>query len=166
VAERIPKAAFGRSPGETNPEEEVVSEQRDEEGRFPDPPEGLLTYPTNRVGAQMDDPDGVAAAIEDLVQAGFEHSDIFVLAGPQGAERLDVTGRHHGLRGRMYRFVEHLGDEHEQLLAAAEHLKAGGLLIMVPADDDNKDTAARILKAHGGHQVLHFGKAHWESLGG
>jgi hypothetical protein len=142
-----------------------VDEQRDEELHFPDPPEGLLSYPTNRVGAQMDDPDEVAAAIEELVQAGFERSDMYVLAGPEGAERLDVTGRHHGLRGRLYRFIEHLGDEHEALVDAAEHLSAGGLLIMVPADDDNRDAAARILKSHGGHRVLHFGKAHWESLG-
>jgi hypothetical protein len=26
-----------------------------------------------------------------------------VLCGPKGAERLDVSGRHHGLRGRIYR---------------------------------------------------------------
>ena len=142
-----------------------MSVQKDEEVRLPDPPEGLLTTPRNRVVAHLDDPDEVAAAIEDLVQAGFERSDVFVLAGPQGAERLDVTGRHHGLTGRLYRFIEHVGDEHEELLAAGQHLRVGGLLIMVPADDDNKGAAARILKAHGGHRVLHFGRSHWESLG-
>jgi hypothetical protein len=110
-------------------------------------------------------PDQLVAAVEDLVQAGFERTDIFVLAGPLGAERLDVTGRHHGLRGRIYRFIEHLGDEYEQLVVAAEHLKAGGLLVMVPADDDNKVAAARILKEHGGDRLIHFGKGHWESLG-
>jgi hypothetical protein len=36
----------------------------------------------------------------------------------------------------------------------------------VPADEGNKDLAARILKGHGGHQLVHFGKGHWESLGG
>lgn len=131
---------------------------------FPDRPEGLITYPTNRVRALVDDPDQVVAAVEDLVEAGFDRADIFVLAGPQGAERLDVTGRHHGLRGRIYRFIEHLGDEHEELVVAAEHLKAGGLLVMVPADDDNKDAAARILKSRGGDRLIHFGKGHWESL--
>ena len=143
-----------------------MSDQSDGDVHFPDPPEGLITYPTNRVRALMDDPDQVVAAVEDLVQAGFERNDIFVLAGPQGAERLDVTGRHHGLRGRIYRFIEHLGDEYEQLVVAAEHMKAGGLLVMVPADDDNKDAAARILKARGGERLIHFGKGHWEPLGG
>ncbi len=142
-----------------------MSDQSNEDDRFPEPPEGLISYPTNRVRALMDDPDQVVAAVEDLVQAGFERSDIFVLAGPLGAERLDVSGRHHGLRGRIYRFIEHLGDEFEQLEVAAEHLRAGGVLIMVPADDDNKDAAARILKEHGGDRLIHFGKGHWESLG-
>jgi hypothetical protein len=142
-----------------------MGEPREEEIDLPDPPEGLVTYPTNRVRALMDDPDEVAAAIEDLVQAGFEGGGIFVLAGPQGAKRLDATGRHHGLRGRLYRFIEHLGDEHEELMAASEHLTAGGLVILVPADDEKKDVAARTLKAHGGHRMIHFGKGHWESLG-
>ena len=76
-----------------------------------------------------------------------------------------MTGRHHGLRGRIYRAIEHLGDEYEQLVAAADHLKAGGLLIMVPADDAKKGLAARILTGHGGDRLVHFGKGHWESLG-
>lgn len=142
-----------------------MGEQRGEELDLPGPPEGLVTYPTNRVRALMDGPDTTTAAYEELVQAGFEGSDIFVLCGPQGAERLDVTGRHHGLAGRLYRWIEHLGDEHQELVAASEHLSAGGLVILVPADDDSKNDAARILKSHGGHRLVHFGKGHWESLG-
>jgi hypothetical protein len=142
-----------------------MSERRNGEVRHPDPPERLMTYPTNRVRALMDDPDQVAETVEDLLQAGFQRSDIFVLAGPMGAERLDVTGRHHGFRGRIYRLIEHLGDEYEQLVVAADHLKAGGFLIMVPADEGNKGLAARILTGHGGDRLVHFGKAHWVSLG-
>lgn len=142
-----------------------MTEQSAEEVDLPDPPDGLLTYPANRVRALMDGPDEVAAAMEDLLQAGFERDGIFVLCGARGAEQLDVTGRHHGLRGRLYRFVERLGDEHEQLAAASEHLTAGGLYISVRSDDDQQSEAARIIKAHGGHDVIHYGKAHWESLG-
>lgn len=118
-----------------------------------------------RQGLWMSYADEVTAAIGDLVQAGFDGSGIYVLAGPKGAERLEATGRHHGLLGRLYRFIEHLGDEHEELIAASEHLNAWGLVLLVPADDENKEAAARILKGHGGHRVVHFGKGHWESLG-
>lgn len=142
-----------------------MGEQRGEELDLPGPPEGLVTYPTNRVRALMDDPDATTAAFEELVQAGFEGDDIVVLCGPGGAKRLDVSGRHHGLAGRLYRWIERLGDEHEELLAAGEHLEGGGLVMLVPADDDSKDDAARILKSHGGHRLVHFGKGHWESLG-
>ena len=142
-----------------------MTEQRDEEFQLPEPPEGLLKYPANRVRALMDDPDEVVAAIDDLVQAGFDRKGIFGLAGPEGAERIDLTGRHHGLRGRLYRFMAHLGGEYEYLRAASEHLAGGGLYISVPADDEKKAVAAQILKTNGGHDVIHYGKGHFESLG-
>ena len=128
-------------------------------------PGDAVTYPTNRVRALMDDPSQVAATVEDLVHAGFERDDIVVLAGSQGAECLDVTGRRHGQRGRIRRWIERIGDEFEELEAAGRHLSGGGLLVMVPADDDHKSAAARILRAHGGGRMVHFGKAHWTPLG-
>ena len=133
---------------------------------FPEPPEGLLTAPENRVMAHMDAPEGVAAAMGDLAEAGFDREEIFVLCGAEGAERLDVSGRHHGLKGRIYRIVEWIGDEREMVLVPMqEHLAAGGLVVSVPADDDTKATAAQILGDHGGHAMVHFGKGHWEPVG-
>ena len=88
-----------------------------------------------------------------------------MLCGPKGAERLDVSGRDHGLRGRTYRIMEWMGDEREVLLRSGEHLAAGGLVVTVPTDEDTKPTAARILADHGGHEIAHFGKGHWEPLG-
>jgi hypothetical protein len=142
-----------------------VGEQSDEEPAFPEPPEGLLTAPENRVVAHMDSPEAVAAAIDDLAQAGFERDEIFVLCGAKGAERLDVSGRDHGLKGRIYRIIEWIGDERGLLLRSEEHLAAGGLVVSVPADDEAKATAARILGDHGGHEMAHFGKGHWEPVG-
>ena len=137
----------------------------DEELGFPEPPDGLLTAPVDRVMALMDGPDETEAAIEDLSEAGFDRDEIFVLCGPEGAERLDVFGRHHGLRGRIYRLVEWIGDERALLLRSGDHLAAGGLVMTVPADDSEKTTAARILGQHGAHGMAHFGKGHWEPLG-
>ena len=141
-------------------------EGRKDEFAFPEPPEGLLTAPVDRVVALLDGPDEAEAALEELVAAGFDRDQIFVLCGPKGAERLDVSGRHHGLRGRIYRLLERIGDERELLLRSRDHLAAGGLLMTVPADDTEKSTAADILGAHGGHGMAHFGKGHWEPLGG
>jgi hypothetical protein len=145
--------------------EASVDEASDAALHFPEPPDGLLTAPENRVLAQMDDPQGVAAAIDDLARAGFDRDNVWVLCGPEGARRLDVTGRDHGLKGLIYRVVERMGDEREVLLRSEQHLAAGGLVVTVPADDQAKQTAVRILGEHGGHDMAHFGKWHWEPLG-
>jgi hypothetical protein len=142
-----------------------VAEQSDEGFAFPEPPEGLIKAPENSVIALLDGPDEVEAAIGELTAEGFEPDRISVLCGPKGAERLDVSGRHHGLRGRIYRLVERIGDQRELLVRAGDHLAAGGLLLMVPADDSQKAAAARILGRHGGHDMAHFGRGHWEPLG-
>jgi hypothetical protein len=142
-----------------------VGERNEEEARFPEPPDGLLTAPENRVLAHLDTPDALNAAVEDLVQAGFVQDEIFVLCGPKGAQRLDVSGREHGLRGRVYRVMEWMGDEREVLLRSGRHLEAGGLVVTVPTDGSDKGTAGRILAEHGGHDIAHFGKGHWEPLG-
>jgi len=142
-----------------------LNERGDEDSSFPEPPEGLLTAPVNRVIAHMDDPDAVAAAIDDLTEAGFDRDQIFVLCGPKGAERLDVTGRHHGLRGRVYRFFEWIIDAHEVLLQSEQHLAAGGLVIGVPADEADMETVSRVLRQHGGHYIFHFARSTFQRLG-
>ena len=139
--------------------------RNDEEFAFPEPPERLLTAPVDSVVALLDGPDEAEAALEELVAAGFDRERIFVLCGPKGAERLDVSGRHHGLRGRVHRLIEWIGDERELLVRSRDHLATGGLVITVPADHRDMSTAARILGAHGGHGMAHFGKRHWEPLG-
>ncbi len=140
-------------------------ERSDDDTGFREPPDGLLTAPENRVLAHMDTPDDVLAAIEDLGDAGVPSDEVYVLCGPKGAERLDVTGEQHGLRGRTYRIMEWMGDERDVLVRSGEHLSQGGLVVTVPADDGAKAAAALALAAHGGHGIAHFGKGHWERLG-
>src|ERR687891_2130400 len=103
---------------------------------FPEPPEEFLKYPAGNLIALMTDGDAVAAALDDLTGAGFPRDEMYVLVGPAGAERLDVTGRHHGLLGRIYRILGRLGDDHEELSRAVGHLRRGGLALRVPASGD------------------------------
>jgi hypothetical protein len=58
-----------------------------------------------------------------------------------------------------------MSDEKGILFRARDHLAAGGLVISVPADEEQKPDVARILGAHGGHGMAHFGSDHWEPLG-
>jgi hypothetical protein len=137
----------------------------DEGFEFPEPPDGLVKPTANSVIAFLDEPDQAEAAVQDLTAQGFDRDSIYVLCGPKGAERLDVSGRHHGLRGRVYRLLEWLGDEKGGLLRARDHLEAGGLVISVSADEGQRSTVARLLGSHGGHDMAHFGRDHWEPLG-
>lgn len=137
----------------------------DEDFSFPEPPEGLVTPDRDSVVAFLDDPDQVEAAIEALAAEGFDREQIYVLCGPKGAERLDVSGRHHGLTGRVYRLLEWMGDEKGLLFRARDHLDAGGLVVSVPAGDEESADAARVLGAHGAGTMAHFGKDTWKPLG-
>ena len=87
-----------------------------------------------------------------------------MLSGPEGAARLDLAGEHHGLRGRIYRFIERLGDERQWLEHHGALMKRGGLGVSLPADEESKASAAAILARHGGQRTAYFGKAHWETL--
>jgi|SRR5919106_2482828 hypothetical protein len=132
---------------------------------LPEPPEGFLSYPEGNVIALMTDATSVSGALDDLTNAGFARDKMYVLVGPTGAERLDVTGQHHGLRERIYRIVGRFGDEHEELIRAADHLQAGGFALRIPATDDDKAVAAGILTKHGAAHIVFMGKATYETLG-
>jgi hypothetical protein len=126
----------------------------------------LLLNSTNQVTGLMDHADAVAAAFEDLVTAGFPPARISVLCGDLGAQRVDPTGRHHGLRGRLVRFAQHTGGEREIWHQYAAHLDSGGFAVVVPVrDHEMAEMAASHLRHYGGHDLVHFGAAHWERLG-
>jgi hypothetical protein len=91
-----------------------------------EPPAEALKGPRDRIKALMDDPDEVAAAIEELVEEGIARDQIFVLCGPEGAGRLDVYGPHSGLRGRVFRFAEQFGDVAQNRQKSIDHMAAGG----------------------------------------
>ena len=129
-------------------------------------PDRLLIDPRNQVTGLIGDPDAVAAAIEDLVRAGFDHDQISVLCGELGAQRVDPTGRHHGLLGRLIRLAQHAGEEREIWRRYAAHIESGGFAVVVPVRDHKQaEVPSDRLRHHGGHDLVHFGAAHWERLG-
>jgi hypothetical protein len=132
------------------------------DAKVPDLPDDFVMYQSQSVAGLLPDCDAAAAAVADLDAAGF--GDALVLSGPEGLERLDVTGRHHGLRGRIYRFVGEWSDEHEELARAEKHLRSGGVVLRVQADEQKKAEAARILREHGSTHSVYFGRFTFEPL--
>jgi hypothetical protein len=132
---------------------------------FRELPDDLLTLRPNTLMAALDDITEVTAAIDELAAAGFPKEEICVLGGKEGAEKLDPKGEKHGLRGKLIRLLERFGEETLLLEQHAEHLEGGGFSIIVPATDEQVETAADVLARHGGHHMYHLGEGHWEPIG-
>ena len=76
----------------------------------------FIPYPTNRVVGTVADADQAQAAINALLQAGFEGADIDILHGDEDMRRLDPTGAEHGFLAQFQRTVL-------RTLASAEEYK-------------------------------------------
>jgi len=127
--------------------------------------DNFLTYPTNKVVAIVDTPEQLRSAIAELNQAGFGEDKIDVLCGQSGADRLDVTGEHHGFLARLYRFMEKFGDMESENLRDYQHELRGGrfLLAVEVPDEQRKAQVLQILESHGGHRINFYGR--WEVQG-
>jgi hypothetical protein len=132
---------------------------------FREPPGDFLTYRPNVIIALMDNEDDIKAAFEELKEAGLPENELFVLSGKRGAERLDPSGRTHGIRGRLSRLVDYFGDQTEILQQHARHMEQGGFGVAVPADESQVETVSETLHRHGAHDAYHLGKGHWEQVG-
>jgi hypothetical protein len=62
-------------------------------------PPSLLRTPSHRVVAALPGPNEATASLEDLTEAGFPREDIYAICGEAGVQRIDPSGKHHGLHG-------------------------------------------------------------------
>jgi hypothetical protein len=125
----------------------------------------LLRTPSHRVVAALPGPNEATASLEDLTEAGFPREDIYAICGEAGVQRIDPSGKHHGLRGRVIRAVENVSSD-DSLFEYAHDVEAGAVLISVPAPDDQlRSRAAHILREHGGSRMRYYGAATITELG-
>jgi hypothetical protein len=133
---------------------------------FAPPPGSLKREPRHRIVARMAGPDEAEAAVAALVGAGFPPDDVYVVCGEEGARRLDPTGRHHGLRGRLVRAVQTIFAAEPVLADDASHLEHGGVIVTAPArEQEERTTATQILRNHGGTEMRYYGDRTWEDIG-
>jgi hypothetical protein len=114
-------------------------------------------YPLHRIVAVLDDPPNLGLALADLGSAGYDVSKVNVLSGPQGARLLDPTGVRHGLRGRLLRWRQGYGYESDALGVHTDALVNGRHVVYVPVNgDQERRRVLDVLRARGGHHLLHF----------
>lgn len=128
------------------------------EDRQYDPESDSLSFPDDTVVGILDDPDGATSAVNQLISDGIPEDRIQILCCESGARRLDPSGAHHGILGRLQRIIQHYGDkEVAHVERQAAELQDGKFLIAAPAEsDDESRHVADILKANGGHFINRY----------
>jgi predicted SnoaL-like aldol condensation-catalyzing enzyme len=128
----------------------------------------FIPYPTNRVVGTIANATAARAALESLVNAGFQPSEIDILHGEKDLHRLDPTGAEHGFLAQFQRtLIRTAGraEEFKHLSRHVEDVRAGRFVIMVLAKERKKrDVAAEVLNAHGAEYVGFYGRWAFESL--
>lgn len=133
---------------------------------FVRPPESLAHEPRHRVIAHLPGPDEATAAVSALIDTGIPATEIFVVCGEEGARRIDPSGKHHGLKGRLVRAAETVFSAEDTIKEDTAHLDAGGVIISAPADDaDERKRALHALRVHGGSDMRYYGATTWEDVG-
>jgi uncharacterized protein (TIGR02246 family) len=124
----------------------------------------FIAYPTNRVVGTLADAVKAQAAVDALLQAGFDRQHIEVLHGDEGLHRLDPTGSEHGFFAHVQRtFIRTFElEEFKQLTHHVEDIRAGRFVITVLTKKRTlRILAADILHQHGADYVGFHGR--WAS---
>ena len=128
----------------------------------------FIPYPTNRVVGTVGDAENAHAAVNALLQAGFEQQDIDVLHGEADVHRLDPTGAEHGFLAQFQRTLIRVvapAEEYKHLTHHLEDLRAGRFVIMVLANRrEQRLIAADTLSANGAEFIGFYGRWAWEGL--
>ncbi len=130
------------------------------------PPHRAIGYPTNRLLAVIDDPSSAASAMSELAGSGIATSDLELLRGDEGADRMDGTGEVSGWLGRLRRAFDFaLMDQLVDFAWYEWALREGRAVVMVRVRGEGPQASVRaILKRHGAHFVNYYGRFATEEL--
>ena len=122
-----------------------------------------LSYPTNRVVGTVADAGNAKAAIDALLQAGFDRQEIEILHGEEDLQRLDRTGALSQFQRSLSRNFDL--EEFKHLTHHLEDVRAGRFVIMVLAKRrDQRIKAAEILNRYSAEFVGFYGRWAWVAI--
>jgi len=118
----------------------------------------LVIYPTSYVFCIIDTEADKDKIVEGLKTMGYIDEAFVVGTGTASAEAMDVDGSHHGLRGRIVRALQNIGEEHEAIENYANAMKEDKFVVGAPTDDiANRDEVVKLYKAHAAYYVNYCG---------
>jgi hypothetical protein len=120
--------------------------------------------PVNEVSALLPNEQSTVAACEYLYDAGFDVTRVQILRGEEGARILDKHGTQHGYAARLVRILQNLGIDENALDVYDEALRNGETLITIPCASESARDLAYLLRPHGGHAMIYWGKGTRELL--
>ncbi|MGE4570001.1 MAG: hypothetical protein AAEF72_01530 [Gammaproteobacteria bacterium] len=131
--------------------------------------ENFYAYPTHRVVGVVDTKNEADVVVSELIDAGFDDSQIDESIGDDGLAFLDPVGDKHGLWTKLIRKWQHLaqGEEHKYLERVEKDLKEGHAIISVPTlNKVAREKVANILRAHHAKSIRYYGRLYVEHLDG
>ena len=133
------------------------------------PPVNVDTFrhkPVHEVSALLPDESSTTAACHDLGRAGVDLAQVQILFGAEGARILDKHGTEHGYAARLVRMLQRLGIDENALDVYHEGLRDGETLITIPCANESAPDIANLLKPHGAHAIIYWGRGTRELLSG
>ena len=126
----------------------------------------MITYPTQRLLAVIDDPARARDAADALVAAGFAPADVVVLAGTDGHAQLAALGSRPNPLSRLVRAVQFLSmDQLPDFLVYERAIEDGRAVVAVRVADRRRiDVARPLLERSGAHFMNYFGRLSTEEL--
>ncbi len=134
--------------------------------------ETMLTYPTERVVGILEVDGDLQGLLEALSEAGVPDDRVEVLIAGDDDQRLDASGKGHGVAGRVKRVVQEvLGDEGERLRTLRDELDAGHYVVAIElarSSDEDRETEKRevatVLTRYGARDVAFYGRYQIEEI--
>lgn len=124
--------------------------------------EESVQYPANHVLAVLDDADQMTAAVAALRNGGYLDSEVDVRTGAPRADDLAASSGRTGLADILMRFAERIGVANEEMETKHRYeqaLRENRFVVAVSTPtDERKEIATAILREHGGHGIVYFGK--------
>ena len=128
----------------------------------------FIPYPTNRVVGTVADATNAHAAINALLQAGFDRQDIDILHGDGDIQRLDPTGEQHGFLAQFQRTLLRLAGPAEDTricgTTSKMFVRADSCSWSSPGNAMNACAPLTSWVAHGAEFIGFYGRWAWEGL--
>ncbi len=130
------------------------------------PSRPIITYPTQRLLAVIDDPARASEAAAALSQAGVAPGDVEVLAGADGRAQLAGLGSRPNPLSRLVRAFQFLSmDQLPDFLVYERAIEDGRAVLAVRVTDRNRIATIRpLLERFGAHFMNYFGRLSTEEL--